>query len=191
MKTLRSLSILLMSVLSIFYVHPSVSGATETADIKFEERVQAPETDLELRGVGVLRYLGLFKAYAGAFYLEEGVSIDEALGDRAKRLEVEYFRSLKGEDFGPATVKMMEKNVDKETIKRIRTQIDYHNSLYEDVNPGDRYALTYIPGKGTELALNGKPKGVIEGAEFAAALFSIWIGKKPIDESFKRQIMGL
>jgi hypothetical protein len=191
MKIFNNIFALLIAALSLFFVQPSISAATEITDIKFEERVKAPESDLELRGVGILRYLGFIKAYAGAFYLEEGVSIDEALGDKAKRIEVEYFRSLKGDDFGPATVKMMEKNVDKETLERIRAQISYHNSLYEDVQPGDRYALTYIPGKGTELALNGKPKGVIEGAEFAAALFSIWIGKKPIDESFKRQIMGL
>jgi hypothetical protein len=113
------------------------------------------------------------------------------LADRAKRIEVEYLRSFKGEDFGPATVKMMEKNVDKTTIEKLRQQIDYHNSLYEDVEPGDRYALTYIPGRGTELSLNGKPKGIIEGADFANALFSIWIGQQPIDESFKRQILGL
>ena len=63
--------------------------------------------------------------------------------------------------------------------------------MYEDVKPGDRYSLTYIPGKGTELALNGEPKGIVEGSEFAAALFSIWLGKKPIDESFKKQILDL
>jgi hypothetical protein len=62
--------------------------------------------------------------------------------------------------------------------------------LYVDVQPGDRYSLTYIPGRGTELALNGEPRGVIEGAEFAAALFSIWIGREPIDKSFKNQILG-
>ena len=70
-------------------------------------------------------------------------------------------------------------------------QIDYHNSLYEDVQPGDRYSLTYIPGRGTELALNGEPKGIIEGAEFAQAVFSIWLGPKPIDNTFKKQILGL
>jgi hypothetical protein len=141
--------------------------------------------------VGLLRYLGLFKVYAGAFYLEKGAPINDALSDRAKRIEVEYLRTFKGEDFGPATVEMMKKNVDKATVDKLRRQIDYHNSLYEDVGPGDRYALTYIPGRGTELALNGEPKGVIEGADFATALFSIWIGQEPIDESFKRQIMGL
>ena len=104
---------------------------------------------------------------------------------------MEYLRPFRGKDFGPATVKMMEKNVDPDTIARLKDQIDYHNSLYEDVKPGDRYSLTYIPGKGTELALNGQPKGTIEGAELASALFSMWIGENPIDQSFKRQILGL
>jgi hypothetical protein len=62
--------------------------------------------------------------------------------------------------------------------------------LYEDVQPGDRYSLTYIPGRGTELALNGVPKGIIRGAEFAEAVFSIWLGPEPINSSFKKQIIG-
>jgi hypothetical protein len=102
---------------------------------------------------------------------------------------LEYFRAIKGQDFGPATNKSVAKNVDASTLERIRPQIDYHNSLYVDVKPGDRYSLTYIPGRGTELALNNKQKGIIEGDEFAAAIFSIWLGSNPISKSFKRQIM--
>jgi hypothetical protein len=51
--------------------------------------------------------------------------------------------------------------------------------------------LTYIPGKGTELALNGESKGVVEGDDFAAALFSIWLGSKPISESLKKELLDL
>jgi hypothetical protein len=170
---------------------PSYTNATEIADVKFDKSYQISGNELELKGVGLLRYLGLIKAYAGALYLEDGASVDEALADKAKRIEVQYMMAFKGEDFGPATVKMMKKNVSQDTLERLRDQIDYHNSLYEDVEPGDRYSLTYIPGKGTELALNGEPKGIIGGSEFASALFSIWIGKKPIDKSFKKQILGL
>ena len=169
----------------------SHAGVKEIADIDFNKSYQTAENELQLKGVGLLRYLGLIKAYAGALYLAEGVSVDEALSDKAKRIEVEYMMAFKGEDFGPATVKMMKKNVSQETLERIRDQIKFHNSLYENVEPGDRYSLTYIPGRGTELALNGEPKGIVEGSEFAAALFSIWIGKKPIDKSFKKQILGL
>ena len=157
----------------------------------FDESYIAEDTRLKLRGTGLLRYLGFIKAYVGAFYLDENCPVDEALTDRAKRIEVQYFKAIKGKDFGPATDKSIAKNVDPATFERLRPQIEFHNSLYVDVQPGDRYSLTYIPGRGTELALNGEPRGVIEGAEFAAALFSIWIGQQPIDKSFKKQILGL
>ena len=163
--------------------------AAEVAGKKFSETYVADGKILRLAGTGLLRYWG-FKAYTGAFYLEEGASVDEVLSDKAKRIELEYFRAIKGKDFGSATDKSIAKNVDAAAYDRLRPRIDYHNSLYENVQPGDRYALTYIPGRGTELALNGEPKGIIEGADFAAAVFSIWLGSKPINDSFKKQILG-
>ena len=81
--------------------------------------------------------------------------------------------------------------MDAQTYERLRSRIEYHNSMYQDVQPGDRYSLTYIPGKGTELALNGESKGVVEGDDFAAALFSIWLGSKPISESMKKELLDL
>ena len=169
---------------------PLTAGSNDSADIDFDRRISIDGISIDLVGTGLLRFMG-FKAYAGAFYLEEGVEPRIALSDRAKRIELEYFRSIKGEDFGPATEKSILKNVDEETFNRLKDRIAYHNSLYEDVNPGDRYSLTYIPGRGTELALNGEPKGLIRGADFAAAIFSIWIGDKPINKSFKSNILGL
>lgn len=165
------------------------ADAAKVEGIYYGDSYTVEKTKLRLTGVGLLRYWG-FKAYTGAFYLEEGTPIDEVLSDTAKRIELEYFRPIKGKDFGPATNKSIVKNVDSKTFERLRSRIDYHNSLYEDVQPGDRYSLTYVPGKGTELSLNGQPKGLIEGADFAAAVFSIWLGPKPISESFKKQILG-
>ena len=169
---------------------PSGSYAVQIEGARFTERISMEDKKLSLRGAGLLRYWG-FKAYVGAFYLEEGTAVDNALSDSAKRIEIQYMRSIKGKDFGPATVKSISKNVDSQTLKQLRTRLDYHNSLYEDVQPGDRYSLTYIPGKGTELARNGEPKGLIEGADFASAIFSIWLGSKPMNKSFKKQILGL
>ena len=164
-------------------------SAAEIEGIRFADTYVAENTKLRLTGVGLLRYWG-FKAYVGAFYLEEGGSNDNFTSDTAKRIELEYFRSIKGKDFGPATNKSIAKNVDSKTFDRLRPQIEFHNSLYQDVQPGDRYSLTYVPGRGTELALNGEPKGIIDGAEFAAAVFSIWLGPKPMNEAFKKQLLG-
>jgi hypothetical protein len=173
-----------------FVMLASGPDAADIDGVHFKERLKLNNTTLKLAGTGLLRYWG-FKAYVGALYLEEGCPIGEALSDRAKRIELQYKRSIKGKNFGPATDKSIAENIDPATLRRLRPRLDYHNSLYEDVQPGDRYSLTYIPGQGTELALNGDSKGVIEGADFAAAVFSIWLGPKPLHESFKKQLLGL
>ena len=80
--------------------------------------------------------------------------------------------------------------VGPEKAAKLRPQIDKLNALYKDVKPGDRYALTYLPGVGTELALNGTSLGIVEGADFAAAVFAIWLGPNAIDQSLRTQLLG-
>jgi hypothetical protein len=190
MNTIRATSIFVLAAVTLFAM-PSAGLSARVADVTFEPRIETKVADLGLVGAGLLRYLGIFKVYAGAFYLDEGATRDEALADHAKRLEVQYFRSFKGEDFGPATIELMAKNVDAAAMERLADEIALHNSLYPDVSPGDRATLTYLPGVGTELAINGETRGIIPGAEFALALFSIWIGEQPIDTNFRQQLMGL
>ena len=180
-----------LALVAVLITSTMPAGAVQVEDVIFPDAYVSNNVALKIRGTGLLRYMIFVKAYVGGLYLPEDVSADAALSDVPKRLEVEYFHAIKGEDFGPATRKMIAKNVDELTYQRLKPKIDLHSSMYEDVKPGDRYSLTYIPGKGTELALNGEPKGTVEGSEFASALFSIWLGKKPIDESFKKQVLGL
>lgn len=184
-----NLRIAIAFVMALIVVSPAC--AIEVENVVFDKKVMIGQQALEIKGAGVLRYLRFIKAYAGALYTQPGLSPESILSDTPKRLEIEYFHALKGKDFGPATYKGLSKNLDAVAIERLRPRIDYHNSLYVDVQPGDRYALTYIPGIGTELSLNGRTVGVIEGADFAAAIFSLWLGKNPYDTQFKNALLGL
>ena len=168
-----------------------LSEAAEVNGINFDDQYAAGDTVLKIRGTGLLRVMAFAKVYVSALYLPEDCASKMVLSDVPKRLEVEYMRSIAGNDFGRVTNKKISENVDPQTYERLRHRIEYHNSLYQDVQPGDRYSLTYIPGKGTELALNGEPQGVIEGADFAAAVFSMWLGPKPISESLKKDLLDL
>lgn len=185
----KNITYCLIIALLLGVIAPTAT-ATVVEGVKFESKMRMQEVVLNLAGAGTLRYMFFIKAYAGALYLPAGVRADQALSDVPKHLEVEYFHAISGEDFGPATTKSIAVNVDSATFETLRDRIAYHNSLYEDVKPGDRYSLTYIPGKGTLLALNGTPKGTVEGADFAAALFSIWLGPNPIDGNFKQALLG-
>ena len=159
--------------------------------VKFETEHQTGAITLPLRGAGLYRYLVVIKAYAGALYMPEDVTHHDVLTDIPKHLELSYFHPIKGEDFGPATLKTIRLNVEPDTLARIMPKVEEINSLYVDVVPGDRYALTYIPEKGTTLSLNGEPLGTIDGADFAAAMFSPWLGPTPIGEDFKKELLGV
>jgi Chalcone isomerase-like len=176
----------------VFFVWLFLGTAADAATIEgvtFADRYQAGTTTLTLNNVGLLRYRVIFKGYVAALYLGEGVRPEQVLTDVPKRLELEYFWSIAGPDFGKAAEKILANNFPAAQVTSFRSRLDRLNTLYENVIPGDRYALTYIPGVGTELALNGKPKGIIEGTDFAAAYFAIWLGAKPLDASLKAQLL--
>lgn len=183
-------AIQIFALIAIISILPP-GEAAEVNGINFNDEYVAGATVLKIRGAGVLRVMAFVKVYAGVFYLPEDTPSNMVLDDVPKRLEVEYFRSIAGHEFGLVTHKKISENVDPQTYERLQPRIEYHNSMYQDVQPGDRYSLTYIPGRGTELALNGVSRGVVEGADFAAALFSIWLGPKPLSDSFKKNLLDL
>lgn len=163
--------------------------AVTVEGVRFAERIETPSAVLELHGAGLLRYRLVIKAYVAAFYLQPGSGSGEALGDVPRRLEIEYFWNIGAADFGRSTHVGIERNVGGEAYERLRPRIERMNALYRDIAPGDRYALTYIPGMGTELSLNGEPLGVVEGADFARAIFAIWLGPDPLDRKLKAKLL--
>jgi hypothetical protein len=170
-------------------------GAAATTGVEIEGVTFAPVVEqrdqrLLLHNAGLLRYRLVIKAYVAALYLGEGVEPAAALGDVPKRLEAEYFWALSGKDFGPVTEAGMRRNVDAATLESLRSRLEQFAALFVDVRPGDRYALTYLPDVGTEVSLNGRPLGTVAGADFAAALFAIWLGPQPLDERLKQALLA-
>jgi hypothetical protein len=168
------------------------SGATvarELEGVRFEPRLTVEGRDLELRGVGLLRYKVFLKAYVAALYLEPSL-VEARETSTGRRLELEYFWSIPADGFAQATRDGIARNVDPEEYVKLSERIERLGELYRDVSPGDRYSLTFLPGQGTELALNGKSLGTVEGEDFAEAIFAIWLGREPLDEGLKEDLLG-
>lgn len=169
---------------------PLAAGAAEIEGVTFAERgVEAGDTELALCSTALFRYRIFIKAYVGALYLPAGARGRSALDDVPKRLELHYFYKIAGDGFGKAADQLLTDNFGAETLAPMRERIDRLHSLYRDVVPGDRYALTYTPGVGTELRHNDEVLGTIEGADFARAYFSIWLGREPLNASFRDQLL--
>lgn len=157
--------------------------------VAFTRSYAGEGVSLRLHNAALLRYKVFFRGYVVGLYLPDGADPAAALGDVPKRLEFHYFWDIPGPEFGKAGERVLARNVDGPTMKALRDRLDRIDRAYRDVKPGDRYALTYLPGKGTELSLNGAPLLVVEGADFAAAYFSIWLGGKPIDDGLKKELL--
>ena len=169
-----------------------LSGTPTLADPRaaFAPEITVHGQTLPLRGTGRLVWMRVVTIYDAALYLPADVPGKDVLRDVPKRLELRYHISIKGEKFGESAVPFLEKNVPREELARLKPRIEQLNGLYRDVKEGDRYALTYAPGKGTALSLNNEPLGTIEGADFAAAYFTIWLGAKPISDTMRDDLIG-
>jgi len=180
----------IVATLCMATLNAKVGAAAELEGVHFEDQVRAEDVRLRLSCVGLLRYKLFIKAYVAALYLGDGADAGDVLADVPKRLELSYFWSISGADFGKAGDQILAQNVDAKTAAALRPRLDRINSWYRDVKPGDRYSLTYVPGSGTELALNGNRLGIIDGADFASAYFRIWLGDTPIDTRLRDQLLG-
>ena len=176
--------LIVILLITLFAAIPA-TASVNVEGVQFSREVKVDDKRLTLNGYGLLRYMVFIKAYVGALYLPETAQSTDALSPVAKRLELEYFHAIKGEDFAKATRKKIKDNIGPDQTAELQEKIDQLAGLYQDIRPGDRYALTYVPGQGTELALNGQPLGTIAGDEFSKAVFSIWLGSNPIDKGFR------
>ncbi len=50
--------------------------------------------------------------------------------------------------------------------------------------------MTYVRGRDTSVSIKGAEKGVVEGKDFADALFSVWLGGNPVQEDLKNALLG-
>lgn len=180
---------LLLSLIMVMLGSAMTTPAAESADSGFQPAITVDDTVLSLRGTGRLRWKGLIKVYDLGLYLPQDLPGTDVFTDAPKRLEFHYSVEIKAKDFGEAAAPYLDKNVAPDELKKLQNRITAINGLYRDVKSGDRYTLTYLPGKGTELAWNGTVLGVIDGADFAAAYFRIWLGEHPISESMRRSLL--
>lgn len=143
---------------------------------RFAETHNADGSLLRLHRTALLKVKVFFKVYVAGLYLAESRDAGRVLDDVPKRLEIVYLRDIPKDVLIRAAEDHFLSNLTPDQRSALRDRVDFINALYADVKAGDRYALSYRPGVGCELSLNGKTLGVIPGADFAAAYFGIWLG---------------
>lgn len=143
---------------------------------RFEAACRAGTNNLALHGTALMKVRLFFDVYAAGLYLADPGHAGRVLTQVPKRIELAYLRDIPRQIMVDAAEEYLRKNLPADRLAALRDRLDTINAWYTDVKAGDRYALTYVPGAGSELALNGKSLGRIPGDDFASAYFGIWLG---------------
>ena len=164
--------------------------AGEVAGVKMPDAATIEGKAVKLNGAG-LRKKVVFKVYVAGLYLETtGKDAAKVISsDQVKSMQLHILRGLKGSQVAEAISEGFEHN-SKAQMGALKARLDKLNAMIPDVVEGDLIVLTYAPGKGTVVSAKGVEKGVIEGKDFADALFAVWLGANPVQDDLKAALLG-
>jgi hypothetical protein len=165
--------------------------AATIADVNLENSVAVNNQTLVLNGGGIRKKF-FIKVYVGGLYLpaknKDATAIMAA--DAPRRMVMHFVYSVSKDQMCEAWEEGLEANTPnasaevKGAFKTLCTQM-------EAIPKGNRLVLTYVPGTGTTVEINGKNKGVLPGKPTADAILATWLGPKPAPgDDFKNAVLG-
>jgi hypothetical protein len=179
------------SFLSPLVVSLSLFCAVAWAGPKVSASATVGGQKLVLNGTG-MREATVFKVdvYKAALYLpKKERNAATILGtDQAWQLDMHFVRDVTKKQLTDAFDDGFRKNA--KALGPVKGKLAKLNGYMGDVGEGDLIRLRYAPGKGTTVMVKGKTKPAIAGADFAAALLSVWLGNAPPNAGLKRGMLG-
>lgn len=171
-----------------------VSGGAQAAT-PFEPTSTVAGVALKLNGSGT-RYKAVFKVYDMGMYLREPVkTADAAIAlDGPKKLSFMALRKVSGTDLGLAFMRGMNDNTSREIARKHIAETTQLIAIFSGksfMQPGETFAMEYVPGKGTTFFIQGQPQGAALGdAEFFQMVLRIWLGPSPADWRLKDALLS-
>ncbi|HEX8172818.1 MAG TPA: chalcone isomerase family protein [Thermoanaerobaculia bacterium] len=169
----------------------TTAGAATVAGAKIEDTASVSGHNLVLNGAG-LRKKFVIKVYVGALYLPAKQSSPTAIlaADQPRRMVMHFLFSVDKGKIAEAWDEGLADNTPNASPE-VKTAFKTLAGWMEDVKSGQRIVLTYVPGIGTTVEVNGKTKGTLGGKAVSDAILNTWIGPKPgPGGDFKNAILG-
>jgi hypothetical protein len=169
------------------------AAAMELAGVTLPDEITVGGTTLKLNGMGLRTKTMLkVKVYAAGLYLatpgHDAAGIITA--DEPKQVVMHFLYKKVEKDKLTEAWREGFANNSAAALPVLKVRLEEFCALWPDMASGERAVITYLPGTGTRLELNGKEAGVIPGKDFADALFAVWLGSKPADAGLKEGILG-
>ncbi len=170
---------------------PTIASAASLADVTLEDKITVNGQTLVLNGLG-LRKKFFIKVYVGGLYLQAKLSNPATIvgSDTSRRMVMAFLYSVSKDQMCDAWKEGLEANIPNAPAE-VKTSFTTLCTWMEPIPKGNRLVLTYVPGTGTTVEVNGKSKGVLPGKVTSDAIVSTWVGPKPaMGDEFKNAVLG-
>lgn len=168
------------------------AAETNIAGIKLPDHYTVNGQSLSLNGAGI-RSKFFVKVYVGALYLENRQTNAEDIlamqGAKSMQMYILY-KEIEAKKITHGWNEGFRENTNKQDFQNLAERLKTFNALFTDLHEGDSVYMNYTPGGGTELQINEKILGSIEGGDFFLALQKVWIGEHPADKNLKKGLLG-
>ncbi len=167
------------------------AGAATVAGVNVADSVTVNNQRLVLNGAA-LRKKFVVKVYVGALYLPSKQNNAAAIlaADAPRRQVMHFLYDVDKEKMVEAWEDGLKDNTPNASAE-VKTAFKTLSTWMEDMKEGQTIALTYAPGTGTTVEVNGKNKGTLGGKAVADAILNTWIGPKPgPGGDFKKGVLG-
>jgi hypothetical protein len=161
------------------------------AGVNLADQITVNGQTLVLNGAGLRKKL-FIKVYTGALYLPaKQKSADQILGaDTPRQMVMSFVYDVEKDKISEAWSEGLTAN-SPNAAADVKANFQTLQSWMEDMKKGQRIVMTYVPGTGTTIEVNGKTKGTLAGKATADAILATWIGAKPgPGADFKKSVLG-
>jgi len=167
--------------------------AKTKAGVTMPDELEVAGHHLILNGLGI-REATMLKVdvYVAGLYVEAKSGDGNAISGNgtSKRLVMHFVRDVDRDDIAEAFSDGFEKVLGEDGAKKMEPRIKQLVAATRDMKKGEKLSFSYVPDVGTTLDVNGKASAPIPGADFAKAIFAIWLGKSPPNSGLKEGLLG-
>jgi chalcone isomerase-like protein len=168
--------------------------AVEVAGVRLPDTAKVASQELVLNGAG-LRTRLFFKVYTIGLYLPEKKSETAAVLAQpgAKRVAIHMLRNVGADTFSEALVEGLKANHSEDDYRALEPGVRQLGAIMAEVKEAKKGMAIDLDwtGSATRVSVNGRPAGEpIAGEEFYRALLRIWLGKHPVQDDIKKDLLG-
>jgi len=146
---------------------------------------------LVLNGAG-FRSIFLMHIYLISLYLVHSSDHADSIiqTSRPVQLRLQFLHGGAGHDLlARGWRKGFERNQTAKAMHVLEARLQTFSDLFGDVRKGEVFVFDFLSNGDTRIKIDGHMQGIIHGADFQQALLAIWLGRHPVGDALKKELL--